>query len=63
MGINLEDLGAEEMSIFLWLAIHNQCWTADRLAQRGLPNPSCCVLCDQVGEDIQHILVGCVFSR
>jgi hypothetical protein len=24
---------------FMWLAAHNRCWTADRLARRGLPHP------------------------
>ena len=32
---------------FLWLVLHNKCWTADRLAKRGLPHPSSCPLCDQ----------------
>jgi hypothetical protein len=45
---------------FLWLAFHNRSWTADRLAKRGLPHPSC-VLCDQE-EHIQHIIIEYVFS-
>ena len=48
---------------FMWLVAHNRCWTADRLAKRGLPHPDQCLLCDQEEEDIQHLLVGCVFSR
>ena len=32
--------------VFLWLAIRNRCWTADRLARRGLPHPPKCPLCD-----------------
>jgi mannosylglycoprotein endo-beta-mannosidase len=48
---------------FMWLVAHNKCWTADRLAKRGLPHPDQCLLCDQVEEDIQHLLVGCVFAR
>lgn len=32
--------------MFLWLAIHNRCWTADRLEKRGLPHPEQCPLCD-----------------
>ena len=31
--------------------------------KRGLPHPDQCLLCDQEEEDIQHLLVGCVFSR
>jgi hypothetical protein len=50
-------------AFFIWLVIHNRCWTADRLAKRDLPRPSCCPLCDQDDETINHILVNCVFSR
>jgi hypothetical protein len=33
---------------FLWLALHDRCWTADRLERRGLPRPVACPFCDQV---------------
>ena len=49
--------------LFIWLAVKNRCWTADKLAKRGLPHPSACPLCDQAAETIQHILIRCVFSR
>jgi len=48
---------------FMWLVAHNRCWTADRLAKRGLPHPDVCILCDQHEEDLHHLLVGCVFAR
>ena len=48
---------------FIWLAVKNRCWTADRLTKRGLPHPAVCPLCDQAEETVQHILVACVFSR
>jgi hypothetical protein len=48
---------------FLWLVLHNKCWTADRLAKRGLPHPISCPLCDQEGESIHHLLVSCVLVR
>ncbi|GJN40328.1 hypothetical protein PR202_gb29533 [Eleusine coracana subsp. coracana] len=48
--------------IFIWLAVRNRCWTADRLAKRNLPHPSQCPLCDQE-EDVQHLLTTCVFAR
>ena len=47
----------------MWLVAHNKCWTADRLARRGLPHPEQCPLCDQHDETINHILVSCVFAR
>lgn len=64
MGAHLEELGAKKKcQFFMWLALHNRCWTADRLAQRGLDHPNSCVLCDQAEGDMQHILLGCVFAR
>lgn len=48
---------------FLWLVAHNRCWTADRLAHRGLPHPERCPLCDQASEIIDHLLIGRVFTR
>lgn len=51
------------IKIFLWLAIGNRCWTADRLAKRGLPHPDQCLLCDQEAEDINHVILRCSFSR
>jgi hypothetical protein len=48
---------------FMWLVAHNKCWTADRLAKKGLPHPEHCPLCDQDEETINHLLLSCVFSR
>jgi hypothetical protein len=49
--------------IFLWLVSHKRCWTADRLERHGLPHPEKCPLCDRENEDIDHLLVSCVFAR
>ena len=49
--------------MFLWLAIRNRCWTADRLVKRGLSHPDKCPLCDQEDETIQHLLTSCVVAR
>lgn len=48
---------------FIWLVFRKRCWTADRLARRGLPHPEACPLCDQADGTINHILVDCSFSR
>ena len=48
---------------FMWTVAHNRCWTADRLARRTLDHPSRCLLCDQAGESINHLLISCVFTR
>jgi hypothetical protein len=49
--------------LFMWLVVRDRCWTADRLARRGLPHPGCCPLCDQDEEHINHLLSTCVFAR
>jgi len=54
---------APKCKVFVWLAINNKCWTADRLKKRGLDHPENCVLCDQEDETVQHILSNCVFTR
>jgi len=48
---------------FIWLAIRNRCWTADRLQKRGLPHPVRCPFSDQADETVQHLLTSCVFAR
>lgn len=48
---------------FMWLVAHDRCWTADRLARKGLPHHEHCLLCDQEEETINHLLLHCVFSR
>jgi hypothetical protein len=45
---------------FIWLAAHDRCWTADRLAQRNLPHPELCPFCGQVKETINHLMSSCV---
>jgi hypothetical protein len=42
---------------------HNKCWTAYRLAKRGLTQSLIFPLCDQHDESINHLLVGCSFAR
>ncbi|XP_066333406.1 uncharacterized protein [Miscanthus floridulus] len=48
---------------FVWLAIKQRLWTADRLARRGLQHPPACLFCDQAQETAPHLLLSCVFSR
>jgi hypothetical protein len=38
------------VKLFHWLAYQNRCWTADRLANRGLQHHARCLLCDQEPE-------------
>uniref|UniRef100_A0A453RVM0 Reverse transcriptase zinc-binding domain-containing protein n=2 Tax=Aegilops tauschii subsp. strangulata TaxID=200361 RepID=A0A453RVM0_AEGTS len=48
---------------FHWLARLDRCWTADRLARRGLQHPARCPLCNQALETMHHLILGCPFAR
>ena len=48
---------------FIWLVIHDRCWTADRCRRHGLQDDDSCALCAQLPETINHLLIGCSFSR
>jgi hypothetical protein len=48
---------------FSWLAVQNRLWTADRLARRGWPHNSCCVLCYLNEESGFHLFVECCFTK
>jgi len=48
---------------FMWLVLHDRCWTAIRRKLHGLQNDDTCVLCCQLSETIDHLLIGCSFSR
>lgn len=43
--------------------VGNRCWTAERLARRGLQHPETCPLYHQEQETIQHTLAQCVVAR
>jgi hypothetical protein len=47
----------------MWLVEHDRCWTADRLAKKGMDHLEQCPLCDQHDESINHLLASCVFVR
>ena len=48
---------------FFWLTMHGHCWTGDRRYRHGLQDSNDCVCCDQAPKMMDHILLGCVFSR
>jgi hypothetical protein len=48
---------------FGWLAIQNIIWTTDRLATRGWPHNSHCVMCSLCMESSVHLFVECYFTR
>ncbi|XBH58357.1 hypothetical protein VPH35_079809 [Triticum aestivum] len=51
------------VKFFHWLACQDRCWTAERLARRGLQHHPRCLLCDQEPETIKHLMLVCPFAR
>lgn len=51
------------VKLFLWLAIMDRCWTADRLTRKGLQHPAACPSCDEQQDTIEHILIQYVLAR
>lgn len=49
--------------LFFWLVVHNRCWTSDRLQRHNLRNDVPRALCAQSPEQLDHLLIGCVYSR
>jgi hypothetical protein len=50
--------------LFLWLAILGRCWTSERCHRRhSFRDSPDCVLCAQAPEHVDHLLLGCLFTR
>jgi hypothetical protein len=65
-------LGAKELwkasappmvKFLFWLALHARIWTAHHRMRHGLQDSAECALCGQEDETVDHLLVGCVFTR
>jgi len=52
-----------KVRFFFWLTMHGRCWTGDRRFRHGLQPSNDCIMCDQEPETMDHILIGCSFSR
>jgi hypothetical protein len=52
-----------EYKLFIWLALQDRCWTSDHLHRHGLRNNGLCSLSSQEVETIDHLLLGCGFTR
>jgi hypothetical protein len=48
---------------FFWTVLHGRAWTGERRYRHGLQDSDSCSLCTQDPETVDHLLVGCVFSR
>lgn len=51
------------VKFFHWLAFQDRCWTADRVARRGLQHHPRCLLCDQAPETMRHLFIECPFAK
>jgi hypothetical protein len=65
-------LGAKELwkvrapnkcRFFLWLVLHQLCWTSEGLHRHALHDDGACALCQQELETLDHLLVRCVVNR
>lgn len=52
-----------KVRLFFWLVMHRKCWTAEQRFRHGLQDSPTCVICDQLLKTMDHIVLGCVFSR
>lgn len=48
---------------FLWLALHGRCRTASRRKRHNLQDDDSCALHEQEPETINHLIIGCSYSR
>jgi hypothetical protein len=43
--------------------LHDRCWTTHMRRRHGLQDDDACIFCDQAAETMDHIILGCVYSR
>lgn len=48
---------------FYWLVLHGRVWTAARRYRHNLQNTNDCILCSQQPEELDHLILQCVYSR
>jgi hypothetical protein len=52
-----------KVKFFFWLVLHQRLWTAERRKRHDLQDDDDCALCGQAPESIEHLFLGCVFTR
>ncbi|RLN13367.1 hypothetical protein C2845_PM09G09680 [Panicum miliaceum] len=52
----------ERCKFFVWLVLHDRCWTAARRKRHNLQDDDTCSACLQLPETISHILIACIFA-
>ena len=48
---------------FIWKLLHESLPVLTVLNNRGIVTPTCCLMCDQDDETINHLFLQCSFSR
>lgn len=51
-----------KVKFFMWLAIRDRLWTAERRHRRGLQDNTECALCDQGIETSDHLFATCCYT-
>jgi hypothetical protein len=51
------------VKLFFWLVMYGRCWTAHRRWRHGLQESRSCIIYDQAEETMDHIILGCIFSK
>jgi hypothetical protein len=49
--------------LFMWLAVHKRCLTADNLQKRNWRHNPTCALCEAADEDCTHLFLHCRFTQ
>ncbi len=52
-----------KVKIFVWTILHRKVLTADNLAKRGWQGVESCVLCQEDSETLDHLFIGCAFTK
>jgi hypothetical protein len=59
----MESPCGDGVQVFSLASFPRQCWTGDRLQRHGLASDAHCALCSQHVEEIDHLLLACVYNR
>ncbi|CAM0874176.1 unnamed protein product [Alopecurus aequalis] len=52
-----------KFKLFVWKVAWDGCWTGEMRKKHGLADVDTCPVCLQQPESIEHLLIGCPFSR
>lgn len=53
----------QKVKLFVYIALHQRTWTAERRKRHGLQDEDSCCLCDQAQETIDHLIFNCPIAK